>query len=1403
VLHLFIPQNLLDLAGNGQARQPASIYYLGEFYDNIGMNVHGQSSSGFPRHSYDLDFNPGDNFSYDPSQDRVDDINLLTTYPDKAKMRNMLSYGIYKDAGSAYHFVYPIRVQHNGVYFADYHLVENGDENFLKRLGLDERGALYKMYNSFENPLTGLNQNAEKKTRKNEGNEDLVGLWNGAQSATYIWDNVDVPGTMNFLAARILTGDVDCCHKNYYFYRDSEGNGEWTGMPWDVDLSFGRNWNGTTYYWDDTMYPNNGLDVGGGNRLFGTMLGNPAMRQIYLRRIRTLMDELLQPPGTPANQLKFEAQMDYWRDLIAPDAELEKTRWPTWGGGPSTPNANAIISTCCTQSVAQATALMKTNYMPARRTYMYGLSPGTLPAAQPTNAVVRIASVEYNPSNANQEQEYIQFQNTNSYAVDMSFWSVTGAISYTFKGGVVIPANSSLYLSPNVVAFRARTSGPRGGQNLFVQGNYDGQLSARGETLYLVDRRGRVVNTNAYQGNPSGPQQYLRITEIMYHPPAPPAGSPYDNEEFEYIELKNIGPTNLNLTGVHFREGVEFAFTAGATLGAGQTMLLVKNVAAFTSRYGSGQNIGGVYAGTLDNSGEEIRLDDAVNEKILEFRYENNWYPSTDGMGFSLVTANENAPYYAWNSKPGWRPSGVDGGSPGNTDNPPPTVATILVNEVFSHSDVPDVDYIELYNPNTFAVNIGGWFISDDFAAPKKYRITNGVTIPAGGYMVFDETQFNANTNLATSFSFGSTGDEAYIFSGDGTNLTGFFHGYEFDAVFTGESIGRYYTSTGAVHFVRQNARTRGATNGLPKVGPVVISEIMYHPPDRPGGVDDDDMEFVELRNLTAAALPLFEYNTGWRIRGGVDFDFPSTATIPANGYAIVVSFHPLDTARATAFRARYNLAASVPLYGPWSGKLDNSSDRVELQRPDNPEGDDIPFVLLEEVEYADLPPWPQLADGVGPSLQRLDVTRYANDHVNWTAVLASPNAPYVGGTAPTITAQPTDQTGVAGEGATFTVQAASTPPLGFQWFHGTEQIYGATSPTLQLTNLRPNDGGEYSVIVFNGGGSVLSSTATLTVLVPASITRQPANVIMRGSNAPGIYGHTFSSATFTVDATSSTPITYQWRWNGQNIPGATSRTLVIPNVTLANVGSYDCILTDAVRPITTLPAQLIVNVPALIVQNPRSQIAFAGETVRLEVIPSGTEPFGYRWRRNGVTISGQTNAVLTLVSVQPANSGQYSVVVTNQGTFPSGPTLSTIATLVVYDADRDGDSTPDVWETANGFNPDDPNDGDADTDGDGMINSEEFIAGTDPRDPQSYFWTDLGVSSDGTNIMNSLQFPAISNRNYTVQVSPNISSTTWSNFFILQSAPTNHLQLLNDVQAVTNRVPRRYYRVVTPFPPD
>src|SRR6185503_2329935 len=118
--------------------------------------------------------------------------------------------------------------------------------------------------------------------------------------------------------------------------------------------------------------------------------------------------------------------------------------------------------------------------------------------------------------------------------------------------------------SPDVVAFRARTSGPRGGQGLFVVGPYKGQLSARGEAIVIMDGA-RLVSSNNYAGAPSLAQQFLRVTELMYHPAPAGAGSPYGTEEFEYVELKNISASAaVNLIGVRFTNGIDFTFTAGS-----------------------------------------------------------------------------------------------------------------------------------------------------------------------------------------------------------------------------------------------------------------------------------------------------------------------------------------------------------------------------------------------------------------------------------------------------------------------------------------------------------------------------------------------------------------------------------------------------------------------------------------------------------------------------------------------------------------------------------------------------------------------------------------------------------------------------------------------------------------------
>ena len=140
------------------------------------------------------------------------------------------------------------------------------------------------------------------------------------------------------------------------------------------------------------------------------------------------------------------------------------------------------------------------------------------------------------------------------------------------------------------------------------------------------------------------------------------------------IELKNISTNvGLNLGGVRFTNGIEFNFTGSAvtSLAPGQRVLVVRNQAAFTARYGSGALIAGEFFGALDNAGEDLRLEDAVGEKVLEFAYNNSWYPTTDGLGFSLVIVNELAPWSTWGDKASWRASGSVNGSPGTADAAP------------------------------------------------------------------------------------------------------------------------------------------------------------------------------------------------------------------------------------------------------------------------------------------------------------------------------------------------------------------------------------------------------------------------------------------------------------------------------------------------------------------------------------------------------------------------------------------------------------------------------------------------------------------------------------------------------------------------------------------------------------
>jgi hypothetical protein len=476
--------------------------------------------------------------------------------------------------------------------------------------------------------------------------------------------------------------------------------------------------------------------------------------------------------------------------------------------------------------------------------------------------------------------------------------------------------------------------------------------------------------------NPPQDLSRLALTEIMYHPPD--AGST-NGDDFEFIELKNFGTNTLNLLGLAF-EGINFTWTNTPLLAPGEFLVLVRNAAAFAAKY-PGVPTYGQYGGSLNNGGETLTLAHAFGGNVFSITYDDvaPWPVTPDGYGFSLVPVNPGLTQ-APDDGAKWRASTFAGGSPG-ADDPVPTIAPIVINEILTHTDLPAVDRIELFNPTTTNVNIGGWFLTDDPNVPKKYRIQGGTTIIAGGFITFDESQFNPTPGTNNSFSLSSAGEQVYLFSGDAnTNLTGYSHGLNFGAAANGVSFGRYINSVGEEQFPAQISPTFNATNSGPRVGPVVINEIHYNP--APGGD-----EFVELKNITGAAVTLFDAafpTNAWQL-DGLNVTFPTNITVPANGFLLLVATNP------AAFITKYSVPASVVVLGPYSGGLQNGGERLELERPDTPNSNNVPRIAVDAVRYNDKAPWPPAADGSGPSLQRKISSDYGDDPFNWFAAVPTP----------------------------------------------------------------------------------------------------------------------------------------------------------------------------------------------------------------------------------------------------------------------------------------------------------------------------------------------------------------------------------------------------------------------------
>ena len=286
----------------------------------------------------------------------------------------------------------------------------------------------------------------------------------------------------------------------------------------------------------------------------------------------------------------------------------------------------------------------------------------------------------------------------------------------------------------------------------------------------------------------------------------------------------------------------------------------------------------------------------------------------------------------------------------------------------------------------------------------------------------------------------------------------------------------------------------------------------------------------------------------------------------------------------------------------------------------------------------------------------------------------------------PVITTDPIAATVIQGGSATLSVAASGRTPMTYSWYLNNVAISGATSSTLNLSNLQLAQAGDYKAVLTNSDGLATSQAARVTVITPPVITTQPTDSTLTK-------GATYANS---VAISSSATCNYQWAFNGSALPGATTAYLSLPSIQPAQAGTYQVTISNPAGSVTSRAALLTVKDPPVFTIQPANATVKLNETLTLSSSATSSLTISYQWYKGASALAGKTGATLTIANVDASIAGTYSVKASNtDGTvsstavtvsFQTQPPVFTVNLPATYTVDPE--ATLQLSVTATGLTP-------------------------------------------------------------------------------------------------------------------